>query len=153
MLNRFDPAKLSNSALLLLLGGLILVSFFSYAIVEFGTIGLCYAIGARLVHERHQLRLFWMSIIVIVQYVIELDFLITSHPVVSIEKLPIVGVLLAIVFITNLAVFLKYNFRTFEIKNSRLNAIVVNISRYSLDIYFFHLMAFMILAYVWNAAV
>jgi len=148
LLNKFDPIKLPSEYLILLLSILTLVTIPSYFVIEFGTIGLCYAMGARLIRERHRRRHLWIFITVGVHFGMELLLLISNHPEVSTPLLPFVIGLLAIVFVTNLTIFLKYKFHIFGVKNKYIRTLAIYISRYSLEIYFFHLSAFMITYYI-----
>lgn len=148
LLNRFDPSKLLNGMLLLLLAILMLVSLPTYILIEYGSLGLGYAIGARLVQQRHGLRVLWMSITVLVQFFFEMVFTLIRNADVSTQMLPYMIGLLVLVFATNLAIFLNYKFRIFRIENKYLKTIIIYVSRYSLEIYFFHLSLFMIIHYI-----
>jgi len=56
--------------------------------------------------------------------------------------------LLLVVFLTNLTIFLRYGFRVFKVEPRPLRTLAIFTSRYSLEIYAFHLAALMIINYV-----
>jgi len=153
LLNKFDPTKLSSGFLILLLAILMFLSLPTYFLIEYGTLGLCYAIGARLVNQRHPFRRLWIGITVVVHFGFELTFLVMGHPELSTWVLPFFTGLLVAIFGTNLIIFLNHDFRVFKIQKKYIRTVAIYISRYSLEIYFFHLSAFMIVSYIWNPAV
>lgn len=148
LLNRFDPAKLPTEFVILLLAILMFFSLPTYILIEYGTLGLCYAIGARLLRQRHGFRLFWISATVLVHFFFELVFLLILNVDVSTRLLPFTIGLLTVVFATNLIIFLRYDFRIFKVGQKYIRTLAIYISRYSLQIYFFHLSAFMIVHYI-----
>lgn len=148
LLNRFDPAKLPTEFVILLLAILMFFSLPTYIVIEYGTLGLCYAIGARLLRQRHGFRLFWISATVLVHFFFELVVLLILDIEVSTRLLPFAIGFLAVVFATNLIIFLNYDFRVFKVGQKYIRTLAIYISRYSLQIYFFHLSAFMIVYYV-----
>ncbi len=148
LLNRFDPAKLPAEFLILLLAILMVFSLPTYILIEYGTLGLCYAIGARLLRQRHGFRLFWISATVLVHFFFEMVFVLIINPDVSIRLLPFSIALLVVVFVTNLIIFLNYDFRVFKIGQKYIRTLAIYISRYYLQIFFFHLSAFMIAYYI-----
>ena len=150
LLNKYDPLGVSSGALIILLAVLMFLSLPTYLFIEYGTLGLCYAIGARLLRQRHQFCRLWMCITIIVHFGFESTFMLVGHPELSIWALPLFYGLLAVVFIANLFIFLHYNFRIFNIEQKYVKTVAIYVSRYSLEIYFFHLSAFMIASYVWN---
>jgi hypothetical protein len=148
LLDKFDPAKLPAEFLMLLLAILMLLSLPTYILIEYGTLGLCYAIGARLLRHRHVFRLFWISATVLVHFFFEMVFVLIINPDVSIRLLPFSIALLVVVFVTNLIIFLNYDFRVFKIGQKYIRTLAIYISRYYLQIFFFHLSAFMIAYYI-----
>lgn len=146
IMDRFDPATKSSAFLVTVLLILIAVSVPSYVfVVEYGSLGLCYAMGARLLTQRHPLARFWMCTTVGVHFLFEvLAGLVWNH-VAPPAILPYAIPCLAIVFAANLAIFLNYRLRRFNIKPALIRVPVIYVSRYSLQIYFFHLAAFMII--------
>lgn len=153
LLNKFDPTKLSSGFLILLLAILMFLSLPTYLFIEYGTLGLCYAIGARLIRQRYSLRRFWIFGTVVVHFFFEFVFMLVLNTDVSVRSLPLTVGLLVLVFLANLIVFLKYDFRVFKIQQKYVRTVAMYVSRYSLEIYFFHLSAFMIVSYIWNPAV
>ena len=148
LLNRFDPAKLPTEFVILLLAILMFFSLPTYILIEYGTLGLCYAIGARLLRQRHGFRYFWICATVVVHFFFELVFLLILNVDVSTRLLPFTIGLLTVVFATNLIIFLRYDFRIFKVGQKYIRTLAIYISRYSLQIYFFHLSAFMIVHYI-----
>jgi hypothetical protein len=148
LLNRFDVAKFTTNQLIMLLAILMLFSFPSYLLIEYGTLGLCYAIGARLLSQRHSFSRFWIFITVIVQFGFESVFLIIGHTQLSIHYIPYIVVMLLVVFCINLVIFLNHRFRVFHLTQKFVKTIALYISRYSLEIYFFHLSAFKIAYFI-----
>jgi len=150
LLNRFDPAKLPAEFLMLLLAVLMLLSLPTYILIEYGTLAFCYAIGARLVRQRHGFRYFWIVATVVVHFFFELVIVLIRNLDVSIslQLLPAAIALLAVVFGANLIIFLNYDFRAFKVGPKFIRTLAIYISRYYLQIYFFHLAAFMIIYYI-----
>jgi len=148
LLNRFDPAKLPTEFVILLLAILMFFSLPTYIVIEYGTLGLCYAIGARLLRQRHGFRYFWICTTVLVHFFFELVVLLIFDIKVSTRLLPFATGFLAVVFVTNLIIFLNYDFRVFKVGQKYIRTVAIYISRYSLQIYFFHLSAFMIIYYI-----
>jgi hypothetical protein len=150
LLNRFDPAKLPAEFLMLLLAVLMLLSLPTYILIEYGTLAFCYAIGARLVRQRHGFRYFWIIATVVVHFFFELVIVLIRNLDVSIslQLLPAAIALLAVVFGANLIIFLNYDFRVFKAGPKFIRTLAIYISRYYLQIYFFHLAAFMIIYYI-----
>lgn len=153
ILDRVDPARLPTALLLPLLGILMLISLPTYFVIEYGTLGLCYAIGARLLHTRQRFGLLWICATVFMHFIFELSFLIDANPGMSMARLSLMTGLLFALFLTNLAIFVGYGMRTFQVRQRQVRTLMIYISRYSLEVYFFHLSAFMILAYVWNPGI
>jgi len=148
VLNRFDPAKLPTEALVFLLAILMFFSLPTYIVIEYGTLGLCYAIGARLLRQRHGFRRFWICTTVAVHFFFELILLLILNIEVSTRLLPFTVGFLVVVFATNLIIFLNYDFRVFKVGQKYIRTLAIYVSRYSLQIYFFHLSAFMIIYYI-----
>ena len=148
LLDRFDITKLTTNHLIILLAILMLFSIPSYLLIEYGTLGLCYAIGARLLSQRHSFSRFWMCITVIVHFGFESTFLIIGHPQLSIQTIPFVVGLTLVVFCLNLFIFLNYKLKIFNLTQKFIKTIALYVSRYSLEIYFFHLSAFRIAYFI-----
>jgi hypothetical protein len=146
LLDRFDPAAWDSGSLVAALAVLLVVAFPTYLLVEYGSLGLCYAIGARLLSQRHPLARFWLCVTVGLHFVFEMGALLLLNDAVPASILPYAIPTLAGLFLVNLAIFVNYRFRTFDIKLSWIRIPVIYISRYSLQIYFFHLAAFMIVS-------
>ena len=145
ILDRFDPAAQTTDLLVTVLVILMVVSIPTYAfMVEYGSLGLCYAIGAKLLAQRHPLARFWICTTVGVHFVFEMVALLIWNPATTASMLPYAIPCLAALFGANLAIFLNYRLRTFNIGFSWIRVPVIYVSRYSLQIYFFHLAAFMI---------
>jgi hypothetical protein len=150
-LGRFDLSKFPTAALF---GALLIMFFMSYptwVAIEYGTIGLCYAIGARLQSKNHSFALPWLSATVLLHYVFSVFTLPGLEFELSVDKVIVELALLAFLFIGNLILFTNYRFRVFEVRPQWLKTIGIYVSRYSLDIYFFHLSAFMIIHKLWIA--
>jgi len=148
LLNKLDVVKLTTNQLIMLLAILMLFSFPTYLLIEYGTLGLCYAIGARLLSQRHSFGRFWMFITVIVQFGFELVFLIRGQTEHSIHSIPFIAGLVLVVACLNLLIFLKYRFRVFNLTQRLVKTVALYISRYSLEIYFFHVSAFKIAYFI-----
>lgn len=147
VLNRFDPGTVPTVSLIALLALLMLASLPAYYAIEYGTFGFCYAMGARLLRQHHGLGRFWVCTTVVAHFFFELVYVLILNPVVSIGALPFTIGVLVVVFGANLTMFLNYEFRVFNVRPKRLRTVALYISRYSLQIYFFHLAAFMIFDY------
>jgi len=146
ILDRFDPAARTSDLLVIVLVILMVVSIPTYAfMVEYGSLGLCYAIGARLLTQRHPLARFWMCTTVGVHFLFEMVAVLIWNPTAQASILPYAIPSLAALFGANLAIFLNYRLRTFNIGSSWIRVPVMYLSRYSLQVYFFHLAAFMII--------
>lgn len=145
IMDRFDPAAQTSDSLVAILVILVVVSIPTYFfIVEYGSLGLCYAIGARLLTQRHPLARFWMCTTAAVHFLFEMVAILIWNPAAPASILPYAIPFLAAIFGINLAIFLNYRLRTFNIGFSWIRVPVIYVSRYSLQIYFFHLAAFMI---------
>ncbi len=79
-----------------------------------------------------------------VHFLFEMVMVLIWNPMVPASILPYAIPFLAAIFGVNLAIFLSYHFRAFDIGFSWIRVPVIYVSRYSLQIYFFHLAAFMI---------
>jgi len=146
ILDRFDPAAQTSGVLVTVLVILMVVSIPTYIfMVEYGSLGLCYAIGARLLSQRHTLARFWICVTVSVHFLFEMVEGLIWNPVAPASILPNAIPFLAAVFGATLAILLNYRFRTFDIKYAWIRTPVIYVSRYSLQVYFFHLAAFMII--------
>ena len=145
ILDRWDPAAQSSDFLVTILVILMVVSIPTYLfVVEYGSLGLCYAIGARLLSQRHPLARLWICVTVGVHFLFEMVAFLIWNTAAPASILPFAIPFLAAVFGANLAIFLNYRFHTFEIGHTWIRVPVIYVSRYSLQIYFFHLAAFMI---------
>ena len=146
ILDRWDPAAQSSDFLVTILVILMVVSIPTYVfVVEYGSLGLCSAIGARLLSQRHPLARLWICVTVGVHFLFEMVAILIWNPAAPTSVLPYAIPFLAAIFGANLAIFLNYRFRTFNIKCPWIRMPVIYVSRYSLQIYFFHLAAFMII--------
>ncbi|OGN96097.1 MAG: hypothetical protein A2Z77_09250 [Chloroflexi bacterium RBG_13_51_36] len=145
ILNRFDPARLRTGYLILILAVLVLIGEQTRAYIEYGSLGLGIAIGSRLIHERHPFGKPWIIIATTAHYLIQGNSLLLSRPEVSMQVMLLAIALLALVFVLSLLLFLKYDLRTFTVSSAPLRTIAIYVSRYSLQIYFFHLAAFQII--------
>lgn len=148
LLNRFDPAEQPTENLFALLIALVIFSFPSYLLIEYGTLGLGYAIGARLIRRRHEFALIWICTTVAVHFFYAMFFL----PILELDMaqqyiVPAIALLL-VVFLANLTTFLRYGFRMFRVEPRPLRTLAIFTSRHSLEIYVVHLAAFMIISYV-----
>jgi hypothetical protein len=146
ILNKFDPARLQAGSLILLLSILMSANLPTYLFIEYGTLGLCYAIGARLQRRCHRLRYAWICMTVAVHYCYEAVILLVLDASVPASILPFAAGLLAVLFSANLTIFLTYRLRSFEVKQRHLRTLTIYLSRYSLEVYFFHLSAFMLVS-------
>jgi hypothetical protein len=144
ILNRFDPAKMRSSYLILLLAILILISEEARAYIQYGSLGLSIAIGSRLINKRHPFGKPWIIISTTAYFLLEMDSLLFIWPDVSMQVILMVILLLALIFALTLLLFFKYELRTFTVNPTWLRTIGIYISRYSLQIYFLHLAVFQI---------
>jgi hypothetical protein len=144
ILNRFDPAKIRSGFLILLLGILILISEETCTYIQYGSLGLSIAIGSRLINKRHPFGKPWIIISTAAYFLLQMDSLLFIWPDLSMQVILIVILLLALIFALTLLLFLKYELRTFTVNPTWLMTIGIYVSRYSLQIYFFHLAAFKI---------
>jgi hypothetical protein len=146
ILDRFDPAVQTAGFLVTVFVILMVLSIPTYIfMVEYGSLGLCYAIGARLLSQRHSLARLWICITVGVHFLFETVEGLIWNPVAPASILPYAIPFLAAVFGATLVILLNYRFRTFDIKYVWIRTPVIYVSRYSLQVYFFHLAAFMII--------
>lgn len=142
ILNRFDPVKMRTSSLIILLAILLLVSLPTCIIVEYGSLGLCIAIGARLVNKRHPFGKTWIIIATTAHFLLQTNFLVLGRPDVPMQIILLSILLLAAILSVTLLIFAKYELRVFTVNPVWLRNMTIFISRYSLQIYFFHLAAF-----------
>jgi hypothetical protein len=145
ILNRFDPAKLRTGYLILLLAVLVLIGEQTRAYIEFGSLGLAIAIGSRLIYKRHPFGKPWIIISTTAHYLIQGNSLLLAWPEVPMQVMLLAIALLVLIFALSLLLFLKYDLRTFTVNSAPLRTIAIYVSRYSLQIYFFHLAAFQII--------
>ncbi len=143
-MDRFDMARLPSVALLGVFAALMVMSLPTYVAIEYGTLGLSYAIGARLQSKGHGLALFWLFATVAVHYVFAMFNLPLLEGVFPDETVVLGLAAMAVVFVANLVLFTNYRFRKFNVRPGWLRTLAIYASRYSLEIYFFHLSAFMI---------
>lgn len=144
ILNRFDPAKMRSSYLILLLAILVLISDQTRTYIEYGSLGLSIAIGSRLINKQHPFGKPWIIISTTAHYLLQMNSLLLAWPEVSMQVMLLAILSLALIFALSLLLFLKYELRTFTVNSTALRTIAIYISRYSLQIYFFHLAAFQI---------
>jgi hypothetical protein len=144
ILNRFDLAKMRSSSLILLLAILILISEETRTYIQYGSLGLSIAIGSRLINKRHPFGRPWIIISTTAYFLLQMDSLLFIWPNVSMQVILMVILLLALIFALSLFLFLKYKLRTFTVNSTWLRTICIYVSRYSLQIYFFHLAALQI---------
>jgi hypothetical protein len=144
ILNRFDPARLRTSPLILLLAVLVVIGGPTRTYIEYGSLGLAIAIGSRLIYKRHPFGKPWVIISTAAHFLLQMNSLLLSWPEVPMRVMLMALLLLALVFAFCLALFLEYELRTFPVGSTWLTTIAIYISRYSLQIYFFHLAAFLI---------
>jgi hypothetical protein len=144
ILNRFDPAKMRSSSLILLLAVLLLISDQTRMYIEYGSLGLSIAIGSRLINKRHPFGKPWIIISTTAHFLLEMNALLLTRPAVPVQVIHMAVLLLALIFALSLLLFLKYKLRTFTVNSNWLRTIAIYVSRYSLQIYFFHLAAFQI---------
>ena len=145
ILDRFDPSKMRSGFLILLLAVLLLIGNQTRTYIEFGTLGLSIAIGSRLINKRHPFGKPWIIISTTAHFLLQMNSFLFIRPDVPIQIIPMAILLLASIFAFSLLLFLKYELRTFTVNPTWLRAIVIYVSRYSLQIYFFHLAAFKII--------
>jgi hypothetical protein len=145
ILNRFDPAKMRSGSLILLLGILVLVSEEARVYIQYGSFGLSIAIGARLISKHHSFGKPWIIVSTAAYFLLQLDSFLFVWPGMSTQVILMVILLLALIFALSLLLFFKYEPRTFTLKSTWLRTIGIYVSRYSLQIYFFHLAAFQIM--------
>lgn len=144
ILNRFDPANMRSSSLILLLAILLLISDQTRTYIEFGSLGLSIAIGSRLINKGHPFGKPFIIISTTAHFLLQMNSLLFIWSDVSRQVILMVILLVALIFALSLLLFLKYELRTFTVNSTWLRTIVIYVSRYSLQIYFFHLAAFQI---------
>jgi len=144
ILNRFDPAKLRSGYLILLLAILVLISDQTRTYIEYGSLGLSIAIGSRLINKHHPFGKPWIIISTTAHFLLQMNSLLFTWSEVPMQVMLMAILLLALIFALTLLLFLKYELRTFPVNSTWLRTIAIYISRYSLQIYFFHLAAFQI---------
>ena len=152
-LNKYDVVKLPPESLLILLAMLLLFSLPTYILIEYGTLGLCYAIGSRLHIRGHRFQRLWLGITVLGHFFFEMTALLILNSDVPVRLYPYTISILAVLFMINLAIFLNYKFKVFNMRKKFIKKIAIYISRYSLEIYFFHLSTFMVISYIWDTTV
>ena len=145
VLNRFDPAKMRSGSLILLLAVLVLASEEASTYIQYGSFGLSIAIGARLINTRHPFGKPWLVISTAAYLLLQLDSFLFVWPGMPTQVILTVILALALIFALSLLLFFKYQLRTFTVKCNWLRTIGIYVSRYSLQIYFFHLAAFQII--------
>ena len=145
ILNRFDPAKMRSGSLILLLAVLVLASEEAGTYIQYGSFGLGIAIGARLINKRHPFGKPWLIISTTAYFLLQLDSFLFVWPGMPTQVILTVILALALIFALSLLLFFKYELRTFTVKSTWLRTIGIHVSRYSLQIYFFHLAAFQII--------
>jgi hypothetical protein len=145
ILNRFDFAKMRSSSLILLLAVLLLISDQTRTYIQYGSLGLSIAIGSRLINQRHPFGKPWIIISTAAHFLLDMNALLFIWSDVSRQLILMVILLVALIFALTLLLFLKYELRTFTVNSTWLRTIAIYVSRYSLQIYFFHLAAFQII--------
>lgn len=133
VLTYLAPNKLSSRQLLSLFVLLIAVHLFSMGYLEYGSFGLLFAIGARLLAEQQRSAMPWLGCTTILYVINEiLVFNWLNQPAMTIG-LAIIGVLLFSLF---------YAYREVRFSIPVFNNIILFLGRYSLEIYFWHLVLF-----------
>jgi hypothetical protein len=145
IMNRFDPVKMSTPSLIILLAFLLLVAIPSSLVVEYGSFGLAIAIGARLINQRHPFGRPWIIIATLAHFLFQASGFLFARPDVPMHIIPFSVPLLVAIVLASILVFVRYRLRDFPLNAGWLRNTVVYISRYSLQVYFFHLAAFMII--------
>jgi hypothetical protein len=145
ILNRFDPAKMRSGSLILVLAVLVLASEEASMYIQYGSFGLSIAIGARLINKRHPFSKPWLIISTTAYFLLQLDSFLFVWPGMPMQVILTVILAFALIFALSLLLFFRYELRTFTVKSTWLRTIGIYVSRYSLQIYFFHLAAFQII--------
>ncbi len=146
IMDRFDPAAQPSGRLLTLLAILMALSVPTYvATVEYGTLGLSYAMGARLLGQRHPVARFWIMTTIAFHFVISTVLFLLWDTAVPSSLLPLAILCMAAVFGVTALILLNYRFRRFDVGPAGIRVPAIYLSRYSLHVYFFHLAALLIL--------
>jgi len=145
IMNRFDPVKMSTQSLVILLACLLLVGIPSSLVVEYGSFGLAIAIGARLINQRHPFGRPWIITATVAHFLFQASLFLFVRPDVPMHIIPLGVPLFVAIVSASILVFVRYRLRGFALNPGWLRNTVVYISRYSLQVYFFHLAAFMII--------
>jgi len=144
IMNRFDPVKMSTTSLIILLACLLAASP-SALVVEYGTLGLAIALGARLINQRHPFARPWIIIATVAHFGIQAFWLLFSRSDVPMHIVFLGLLFLAVIASMSIVLFLRYRLRSFTVNPAWLRNTTIYISRYSLQIFFFHLAAFEII--------
>lgn len=145
ILNRFDPVKMRTGSLIILLAVLLAVSLPTASVIEYGSLGLAIAIGARLVNKRHPFGKTWIIIATTALFLLQADIFLSGRPDLPMHIILASIVLFVAILLVSLLIFVKYELRVFTVNPVWLRNITIYISRYSLQIYFFHLAAFLMI--------
>jgi hypothetical protein len=145
ILNRFDPVKMRTGSLIILLAVLLAVSLPTASVIEYGSLGLSIAIGARLVNQRHTFGKTWIIIAITAHFLLQADIFLSGRPDIPMQVILASLVLFVAIWLATLLIFVNYELRVFTVQPAWLRNVTIYISRYSLQIYFFHLAAFMMI--------
>lgn len=145
ILNRFDPVKMRTGSLIILLAVLLAVSLPTASVIEYGSLGLCIAIGARLVNQRHPFGQTWIIIATTAHFLLQADLFLSGRPDIPMQVILASIILFVAIWLVSLFIFVNYQLRVFTVQPAWLRNVTIYISRYSLQIYFFHLAAFMMI--------
>ena len=142
VLDHYDPTKTHTLGLVVIFAGFIGLYIVTSPILEYGTFGLLFAIGARLMAEQDKRGIYWLAGSIVGYFCYEsLTFKFASD--IAYEMVLIVICLLL------LAVFCQYRLRNWpELKF--LNLPIMFLGRYSLEVYFIHLALLQIYSF-WRA--
>ncbi len=132
LLNKFDFAKLNEIAIYLLIMFLSLANIFLFDIVEYGTLGLLFAIYPALLRKKHPLADTWLLITVLFYGLM----CFSAYNETQYHQALVVAVFTSMFLICKF-----YSFKKLQIKNR----FILLISRYSLPIYVWHLTLFRVI--------
>jgi len=149
LLGRVDVARWGTSGLVVLLCTLAVLAIPTSILVEYGAAGLSYAIGARLLQQKHPFAKAWISVAVFADFVMELLLLLVwnEHLDMNPKLFALAVVFLFIVYLTVLALLIRHDFRTFGVRAALVRVPTMYVSRYSLEIYVIHLSAFRLITW------
>lgn len=131
--------KLSDSQRTLLFISLFLLNALIMPYIEYGLLGVMLAYAARLLALKADGQYFWTAIACLIYLIVEA----TVFNLINNELFFSIAIIMLIIY----SVFVSYQNKTFNITRP-INLVIIFLSRFSLEIYFYHVLLFQLLHFV-----